>query len=206
MGSLPNPPRRRPLRVRYPIWSVRTITTVSILIVAIISVLILVIGKRDLLVKAEWITVTVASCLFVFLFIGLYHGVRIRKNEPPPTDFNPIRHGDYTPDMLNMGDLGSGIDGLDTLAGAVLGLVLIVILGVILIFLLPLLLNGVLLVLFLLVLALFWIFRLALRQVFARSRQCQGKLIPSLSYAALFTLLYSGWLLIVLLATRFMNS
>jgi hypothetical protein len=46
----------------------------------------------------------------------------------------------------------------------------------------------------LVVLAVFWVFNRALRQVFARSRQCHGRLAPSLGYALVFTILYTGWL------------
>ena len=53
-------------------------------------------------------------------------------------------------------------------------------------------------------LALSWIFCRALRQVFARSRTCRGRLGPSMGYALLYTVLYTGWLFALVHLANFM--
>lgn len=191
-------PTKRPRK--YPIWFVRTITIVALLTTVIVAVAVLLLGKRSLLVEAEWVAAIVAFCLFVFLFLGLYRGIRVRKNEPVPSEFEFNRI-----DPADFGDAGSLVDvagASDDVASAILAPVLFVLLGLLLIILLPLLVNLVWLLLFVFVLMLVWIFRYALRQVFVRSRVTRGDWVASARYAAFYTVLYSGWLLRVLLIAR----
>jgi hypothetical protein len=189
------PPR---VKVRkYPIWSVKTITILSLLLTAIVAAVVFGFGKRSILVEAEWVAVIVATSLFVFLFVGLYRGIRVKKAETPPTDFEFINV-----DAADIGDLGwaDGIDG--DWPVLILAPILFIVFGILLVFLLPVLVNLVWLLLFVFVVMLFWIFRYALRQVFVRSRQTRGQLAPSLYYASVYTALYSGWLLVVLITAR----
>lgn len=201
VGTSPTKPAslRVPKLRKYPIWSVKTISILSLLLVAISTTVVLVFGKRSILVEAEWISVIVAASLFLFLWIGLYRGIRVKKNEAAPSNFEFIDVGSNVPDV---GDLGSALGAADDLAGLILAPVLFIALGIVLVFLLPVLVNLVWLLLFVFVVMLFWIFRYALRQVFARSRQTRGNMAASLYYAAAYTALYAGWLLVVLITAR----
>jgi hypothetical protein len=51
-----------------------------------------------------------------------------------------------------------------------------------------------------------WVVYRALRQVFARSRQSQGKLIPSVSWAMIYTALYTSWLYALLLLGSWLTN
>ncbi len=193
--GLPRLPRR------YPIWSVKSITIVSLLLVAIVSFVIFFFGKRSVLVEAEWVTATVAVSLFLFLWIGLYRGIRVKKHEPAPSNFEFIDVD--VGDVGNVGDIGNVFGAVDDLPGLFLAPILFVLFGVLLVFLLPVIINLVWLLMFIFVVMLFWVFRFALRQVFARSRQTRGNLTQSLRIASIYTALYSGWLLAVLIGARF---
>lgn len=198
------PIRARPGIRRYPIWSIKSITIVSLIVVAIVSAVVFGIGKQSILVEAEWIVVIVSSCLFLFLLFGLYRGVRVRKREPAPGGFEFINVEPSDIGLDAASGLGDAIGAADDLPGLILAPILFVVFGILLIFLLPIVVNVAWLLLFVFVLMLFWVFRAALRQVFVRSRQTRGRVIPSLGYAGWYTMLYSGWLIAVLVLARSM--
>lgn len=111
---------------------------------------------------------------------------------------------------------GSGIDApavIGEAAGAAddpLGLLLAIVLGVVVSILLVVLLvvfvNLAIGVFFLFMLAVGWIFHRALRTVFARSKRSRGDILASLGYAAFYTILYTGWLLAILLGVDWLRS
>jgi hypothetical protein len=47
-------------------------------------------------------------------------------------------------------------------------------------------------------LALYWMFYRALKLVFDKTSVCRGQWMPSLGYALLYTVLYTGWLFLLL--------
>jgi hypothetical protein len=190
-------PTKTKLR-KYPIWSVKTITILSLLLTAVVAAVVFFFGKESILVEAERISVIVAGALFLFLWIGLYHGIRVRKNEPAPASFEFIDTDSSLP------DLGGGwFDGIDgDLPALILAPILFLLLGLLLVFLLPIVVNLLWLLLFVFVVMLFWVFRYALRQVFVRSRATRGRLGTSLYYASVYTAIYSGWVLVVLITAR----
>lgn len=190
---------RRLRRVKYPIWSVRTVSIVSILIVALIAVPTFLIGDRTALENAEWTAALLAVTLFCFLAYCLFTGARVRKHEPTSVSFQWV---DVQPESIDPSGLDLSGFADDNPLGIVIGLVLMIVLALLLILALPLIVNGIWLVICVLLVALFWIFRAALRQAFARSRQCRGKWMASLKYAAFYTLIYTSWLFAVLFALR----
>jgi hypothetical protein len=179
---------------RYPVWSARVILAVAVAGVCVVAPLVLLVGHRRLMVDVEILGGVVAGAMFLFLAVGLYRGVRVRKREAMAGDFKAVG-GDWIPS--NLGDLGSlGGDGCgEIIGGFLLGLLLLILLVVGL----WLFVNVALVVFFLLSLALGWVFQRALRQVFAKSRRCRGDLAASLAYAAWYTFLYTGWLFAVLM-------
>jgi hypothetical protein len=190
-------PRRFPKRVRYPVWSVKTITVVAILVFALTAVSVFLIGKKPLFYETELTLAIIAGVLFVFLTAGLYQGVRVKRWDLPGVDTKGVSMGDLMeglpdaaslPDGIDPGDFGEGC------LGALVGLLLAIVVGVVLLLFLWLLLNlGILLWVFLIA-ALSYVFYLALRQIFAKSRVCKGNLAASLGYALVYTVLYTGWL------------
>ena len=195
------PRLRIPKRVRYPVWSVKTITVTALFVVTVTALSVFLLGKRSIFVETELTLGIVAAALFVFLAVGLYHGVRVRRRDVPTFDAPGVDFADLGNNLP--GNLGDGVgipDGLDGDEGclvAVVGLLLAALAAVVLLVVLWVVLNlGIVLWVFLLT-ALAYVFYLALRQVFARSRTTRGNLGASLGYALFYTLLYTGWLFAV---------
>ena len=189
-------PRIFPKRVRYPVWSVKTITIMGILVIALTAASVFLIGKKPLLYETELTLAIIAGVLFVFLTVGLYQGVRVKRWDLPGVDAKTVSMGDVMDslpnanfsDGLDPGDFGEGC------LGALVGLLLAIVVGVVLLAFLWVLLNlGILLWVFLIA-ALSYVFYLALRQIFAKSRVCKGNVAASLMYALMYTVLYTGWL------------
>ena len=187
-------PRRFPKRVRYPVWSVKTITICGILVIALTATSVFLIGKKPLFFKTELTLAIIAAVLFVFLAVGLYHGVRVRRRDVPGVDVKGVRLEEFTEHLPDANNVPDALDFGEGCLGAIVGLLLGILVGAILLVLLWLLLNlGIILAVFL-VAALSWVFFLALRQTFAKSRVCKGNLAASLGYALMYTVLYTGWL------------
>jgi hypothetical protein len=187
-------PRRFPKRVRYPVWSVKTITVLCILVIAITATSVFLIGKKPLFYETELTLAIIAAVLFVFLAVGLYRGVRVRRRDLPGVDIKGVGLDDLTDHLPDANHVPEPLDVGDGCVGAIVGLLLGIVVGALLMVLLWLLLNlGIVLWVFLTA-ALAWLFYLALRQTFGKSRVCKGKLAPTLAYALMYTILYTGWL------------
>lgn len=195
---------RRPLipqRARYPVWSVRTITFVSVIVLSLTTLLMLVIEGRSLVAELEIVLTVVAACLLVFLTIGLYRGVRVRRKdtggEKARVKFDEV--AELSPELtFNAPDCP--IDAADEgCLGSIAGLIVSIIALWVIVLVLWFLLNVAVIGVSVLALGLYWIFYLALRQVFAKSRRSRGNLKLSAGYALYFTVLYTGWLFALLI-------
>jgi hypothetical protein len=195
---LPLRPVKLRSRASRRVWSIKTITVVGLCVVALTATCVFLFGKRSIFRETELTLGLVSAGLFVFLAIGLYRGVRVKRRDLPAVDVPNVSVGDMAdalPDGLSSGlDLASGIDDLEGCAGAIVALILAVVVGIFLVALLWFLLNAGIVVWVFLLAATSSVFYLALRQVFAKSRVCRGRLGPSLGYALLYTVLYTGWL------------
>lgn len=200
-------PRFRPLleaRPRYPVWSVKPVTMLLVVSVALTAVLVLWLGRRPVVQELEITLGIVAGLLFVFLSVGLHRGVRLKEREPPPLEIPSVQMDADPVDAAHISDFGLGADG--GCLGAIVGLLLSVLVAVVLLGLLSLFMQIAVAILAVLAAGLYWIFHLALRQVFAHSKDCHGRLARSLGFAAWYTILYTGWLFAVLLAAGYLTS
>jgi Ca2+/Na+ antiporter len=199
---------RRWLQARYPIWSSRWVALQAVFVAIVAGVLIFSFGERSLLVRTEMTLAVIAAALFCFLSYGLYCGIRIRKEHAAgqpaaPGWWWPSRRrrksgrsdgngGAELFDFVHVPDIELDFDEgiLGWIAATLLSIVVMILLAV----LAAVLIHVVWAVAAVLGLALFWIFNRALRRVFARSRQCRGRLVPSLGWAFIYTVAYTGWL------------
>lgn len=196
---------------RTPVWSARTITLLSLFTLALTAALVYALGHRSLLVETDRLLAVTSLALFTFLTVGLYKGARVR-HDLDPTDFRAVsfdRLGDLTPDLASAPDCPLDLVG-DDLGGGLLGLLFSLLLSVVLLLAFVtvgwLLINLGLGLTFLLLLALGYAFSRALRQVFSHRHTTRGRLAPSLAYAVLYTLLYTGWLFVLAhTANHFLN-
>jgi len=170
------------------VWTASSIALAGGLAAVVASVSVFLLGHKSFFVETEISMAIVAAGLFVFLTVGLYRGARVPQESP---DMRPgLLPGMPDPDFIN---LIGGDDPISFVLSIVLSIVVTIVL-VVLTWLVLSMLWGLLIVASL---AVFYVFNRALRQVFARSRQCQGKLGPSLGYALLYTTLYTGWLFVL---------
>ncbi len=186
-----------PKRVRYPVWSVKTITVTALFVTAVTAASVFLSGKRSVFVETELTLAIVAAALFVFLAVGLYRGVRVRRRDLPGTDVKGVSAENMDFSIDNMVPDGLDLGGDEGCLVAIVGLFVAVIAAVAAVLLLWLVINlGIVLWVFLLA-AVAYVFYLALRLVFARSRTCRGNLVASVGYALVYTVLYTGWLFAV---------
>ena len=199
--------------VRYLSLHPRIAAFLLIVTSIVISVLVFAIGHASLFIEIQITLAIIAVCLFGFMAISLYHGVRVLKDN---ADIPEVKAG-WRWDWLNFFDIGSiqlpevhhidlpavgDIGGGDDLAGCLVSIliwsIITIFIAVLLAVVVPLI-GNVLVVFFA---ALYWIFYQALRQVFARSRYCRGNWRRALGVSFIFTILYTGWLLALISAAN----
>jgi hypothetical protein len=197
--------------VRY--FSLHPRNAVFLLIVTsiVISVLVFAIGHGSLFVEIQITLSIIAFCLFGFMAIGLYHGVRVLKDSVDVPEVKAGRPWDWLSyfgivsipmpevhyiDLRGVGDIGGGDDLAGCLISILIWAVITILIAVILAVVVPLI-GNVIVVFFA---ALYWIFYQALRQVFARSRYCRGNWRRALGVSFIFTATYTGWLLALISA------
>jgi hypothetical protein len=178
---------------RYHVWNVKAITLVAVLAMAVIATAVFFLGHESLFKKVEITLGLVAASLYLFLALGLYFGIRVRKEKLDAHEMQIPRPGGGTLGNLFSGGLELGSFDADGCVFAI-GAILLAVVLAILFYLFIALVWPVVVLLFI---AVFWIFNRALRQVFIRSRVCKGNIVPSLGYAFFYTFMYTGWLFIV---------
>lgn len=159
--------------------------------------------RRSLFQNAELGVSILSAALFLFLSVGLYHGVRLQENVGRITDTPfPVEGIEGVEGIPHVNiDIADGDEGC---LGILVGILLTIIVGVLLILFIWVL-GFVIWVMILWVLALlYWVFYRAMKAVFRHSPQCRGNLGRSLSYAAMFTVLYCAWVYALLFALKWL--
>lgn len=191
-----------------PLWSVRAIVLISVPVAVITLLLVFFVSSGSFVRELEITLAIIAAGLFLFFAIGLYHGVRLEE----PIIENPekaLGSADFdvgsavglatvlpTPDLkLDVPNLG---DGGDDLVGCLVSIVLWIGIAILLAILFWVLVQVLAFVLPWVLLALYWLFYSALKFVFDKGSETRGRILPSLGYALLYTVLYTGWLFLLL--------
>jgi hypothetical protein len=205
------------LRFRSPLLSVRAFTLVSIPVIMAIALLVFWRSTSPFLVELQITLYLVAAVLFGFLAVALYQGLRVQRSPADRPVWRSLRNRFKQPEVSAddvadaasvVADVASSIDisgidlpdlpdGGDDLVGCLFSIVLWVAVAALIIILLPIVIELVWAVTFILIAVLYWIFYRALRVVFLQSRKCRGNWPRSLGYAGFYTLLYTGWLFVV---------
>lgn len=161
-------------------------------------------GKRSLIVELEWTLGVVSAALFTLLAVGLYRGARLHEKEAPAAECPKVDLSDWQSDVTVLPDMDCPLDAVDGggddlgCFGVIVGVLLSVVVFFVLLGLLWLFLQFAVIVAFIIMTAIYWVLHLALRQVFAHSEDGRGKLGRSFGFAALYTVLYTGWLFALL--------
>ncbi|HSD84991.1 MAG TPA: hypothetical protein VLG46_14080, partial [Anaerolineae bacterium] len=210
------------LHVRSPLLSARAFTLVSIPVFLAIALLVFWRSAGPFIVELQITLYIVAAVLLGFLTVALYKGVRVQRSPADRPVWRSLRHrfkrppisaGDVADAAGTVIDVASSVDisdidlpdlpdGGDDLVGCLFSIGLWVVVAVLIITLLPVVLEVVWAVLFLLIAVLYWIFYRALRVVFIQSRKCRGNWLRSVGYAGFYTVLYTGWLFVVVLIVK----
>jgi len=181
------------------------ISTISIsFVIAVLTTVILVfiLGKKSFFTELQISVGIISLILFFIMYLGLYFGYGIKKAQ-----FKDLKEQiiDYLKTRKLKADLStlSGVDGVAGLLGE--GLI-----GVIIIFVLGILVAGIFILLFVflieymvgIVAGIFifinFIIYISLKKVFKYSIICKGSFLKSLIYSTKYTVLYSGWIFVII--------
>lgn len=202
-------------KTRSPLWSIRAIVLISIPVVIITLLLVFYFSTRSFVTELAIALGIIAVGLFIFLAVGLYHGVHLEEpileNPDKPMGSAGFDVGDAvglaavmpTPDLkVDIPDVGSTGDDL---AGCLVSILLWIVIAIVLAVLFWVLVQVLAFVLPWVLLALYWMFYRALKLVFEKTAVTRGHLLPSLGYALMFTVLYTGWLFLLLGALQWIR-
>lgn len=182
----------------------------------VIAALVFAIGQSSLFIEIQVTLTIIALCLFGFMAIGLYHGVRVEKDSvrieatSAGSGWNWLAFFDlgsipmpeiHHVDIPGVGDIGGGDDLAGCLVSLLLWIGVTILIAVILAVVVPFI-GSIIVVVFT---ALYWVFYQALRQVFARSRYCRGNWRRALGVSLIFTTIYTGWLLALISARNLVS-
>ena len=150
--------------------------------------------ERSIWRNGQYSTALLAVFFFLFLTIGLYNGFKLRDNLGKIIDKFRWKKPDIDLDISSgdLPDLGDGIGGI------IMGIIMWIIFSIALVVLIWIFGAVFWFSILLLMALLYWIFFRALRLVFKKSKECKGNLSSSILYGAGYTLLYSGWLFVIL--------
>ncbi|MEI8197139.1 MAG: hypothetical protein WCI73_14675 [Phycisphaerae bacterium] len=186
-------------RIRREIYSPRWLLLISLLSAAVVALLALLLGHGSLLRESVITLSIISAALFLFLTVGFYRGVRIRREV---VDLRPK-------EAIQFGKLYEGVDlsnldfsGFEAFGDHPLGCLGALVMGLLVLLLLPLVLwlttNLFWVAIPLAFTALYYVFSRSLRQVFLRSQRTRRNLALSLVNSLLFTSLYTSWFWLLL--------
>ncbi|MEO6695067.1 MAG: hypothetical protein ABIY50_08530 [Ignavibacteria bacterium] len=178
------------------------IVTVIVIIIASVTVIIFGAKNQKTFYEDTVILVSVLSgLLFTFLAGGLYKGIKLKDNIGKIGDrINSMKKPDITdtsstpiePDFSGIGEFIMSI--ILWFIAAVLAAIIFWLIG------------TILWIMFILIAAaLYWIFYRALRLVFKKSVICRGDLLKSVSYALLYTFLYTSWVYAMVYGLKYLK-
>ncbi|TRX48719.1 hypothetical protein FNH22_28570 [Fulvivirga sp. M361] len=138
-----------------------------------------------------------AVIFFLFLWLGLLYGMRVRDDLTGKLRLiwskpKPLLSNTSDIPFSNLPSVGDGIEGV------LLSIVIWIVVSVAFIILLILLDYVVWMGLMGVVFLVYWVFIRALKLIFSKSAECTDRIGKSFVYALGYTLLYLGWLYIVI--------
>jgi hypothetical protein len=191
--------------------------TLLVLGLTVLGVYLFGLGREHTFFQNSLLSTSILSVVFfAFVATGLYRGVKLKDTLGQVTDKIPFRKknkdGSSSSSLLNIGDVlpsfpgkasdstnGSSFDigdlgGDEGCVGVLVGVLVWVAVALALSIVLWLFGEILLVALFAFMAMLYWIFFRALRLVFRHSHQTRGRLMASLGYGLVYTLLYNSWI------------
>ncbi|MGE5327887.1 MAG: hypothetical protein ACM3KR_00060 [Deltaproteobacteria bacterium] len=188
-------------REKYIKLNSRELVSTSIFVVILVLALTFILGHKSVFTELQISVSIISLILFLFLFIGLYRGTRIKKEHVEAKEWNAVSLEKFK----GCWDAGFIIDagGIIEFLASILLWIVVSLLLIVVLFLLTNIIWGLAFFLFFI---LYWVFYRAYRQVFIKSRKCRGNIIKSLLYSIYYTLMYSGWILLIMTAVRILKK
>ncbi len=178
----------------------QVLVLITLIVLILVSFIVFFGLHKSILTEFTYVLAILAVSLFLFLFIGLYNGLVIGKENTPKDELDKLR-------MPNTIDFSKKLDQIDWLAWVLSSeyYPLPYIILFIVMLLIGLALTGFYIVA-LLVLAFYWLFYWAYRVVFRHSKASKGDVAKSLLYSLSYTILYSGWFFILIQAIKYFKQ
>lgn len=192
------------LKIKQPYLKGKSVFIVSLIVilVTILTVYLTGINHNRSVTSNFYISLSIiASSLFLFMTYGLYRGIGLQDNFPA---FKSFKTGDLisTPEIMpNLPDMDIG----DEIGGAILSGILWICMAILFTFLLILLEAVFWVSVFIILAMMYWIFFRALKLVFSKSSTTKGSIIISVGYALTYTVLYIGWIFVIVYLTQIFN-
>ncbi len=177
--------------------------TIVVVILTILSIWLLGLGQERTLFENSILSTTILSVVFfLFLTIGLYHGIKLKDDIGKITDKMKI---DEIPDLSNGLELPSNAPDVgEGIVGIILGILSWILFSFLLLLFIWFFGTIIWTMILVFVAMLYWIFFRALRLVFKNSNKCKGDLITSTAYGLGYTLLYNFWIYGIILAIHYL--
>ncbi|MDU0372563.1 hypothetical protein [Hymenobacter endophyticus] len=155
--------------------------------------------------KESLISLTILSGAFLsFLSVSLYQGVWVHDNFGNLAEH--IRRVPFPEHLsgFDAADLDLDFDAGEGCGAIILGLLAWLVVAVVAVVLLWLFAAIAWAVFIILSAVLYWIFFRALRFALRHGRECRGRLVPSIRYAFLYTVVYMCWLYTIVLVAHYL--
>ncbi|EKE07207.1 MAG: hypothetical protein ACD_18C00158G0004 [uncultured bacterium] len=175
---------------------IKNFIIISIIVISLVSYLVFSFGHKSIYEELNITLLIIASILFLFLSIGIYHGLNIEPQEKitkwrkfKTSIFDTLYHFDLN--IFNIMEIGG-------IVGIIMAIIMWIVVSIFLLVILTFLANliwGLLLFLFGVT---YWIFYRALHQVFLKTKKCKGNLLKSIYYSLFYTIMYIGWIFILI--------
>lgn len=183
----------------------KTVFGVTIIVASltVIGIWLLGLGKHRSIYDNSLLSTTILSgCIFLFLTVGLYKGVKLKDNLGNLTDkLKSSKIPDFS--QVNTGtyfiDVGEGIGGI--IISIILWLVVTILISLFLWIFGAVLWTGIIVF----IAMFYWIFFRAVRLVFKNTNKCKGNLATSIAYGLFYTILYNCWIYAIIFGTHYLK-
>lgn len=165
----------------------QVLVLITLIVIILVSFIVFFGLHKSVLTEFTYVLAILAVSLFLFLFIGLYKGLVINKENTPKDELDKLRLPDFRFNFLEWFSVGEFF---------LIVLILTLILGLVI--------TGFYIIA-LLVLAFYWLFYWAYRVVFRHSKQAKGNILISLLYSLSYTVLYSGLFFVLIQMIKYFS-
>jgi hypothetical protein len=183
----------------------RLLVIVTVIIIILSSAGVFVYGLKQGKTIFEDLLILIpilALLLFMFLTVGLFHGIKLKDDIGAITDKIKSYKRLHPLDFHTSGPTFE----VSSIGELIVGLILWLVVSFVLAYLFWIA-GAILWILFLLISASFyWIFFRALRLVFLKSRICRGDVIKSAAYGFLYTFLYTSWIYVIIYSLQYLKK